>query len=211
MEKLKQPTLVVFCGWPSSGKTAVAEKIKVILNANGSPIRHFDIDEDVRTPHFGKPTPNDGTDSAIDAQDKNEMGGSYRILMGLVDGYLKAGRSILITATFSNKKWGQDVLAGVCGQHPHANVRIIWCNPTLTDEELAARIAEKVWSGYTGATTSVARIRELQKRFDPIKLQGSIAINSGPPNTVNMSVEEALDYILSPQPHDTPLPATAQA
>lgn len=187
---LEKQTLVAFVGWPASGKSELARRIATILNE-----RHIDIDDDARVPYFGKPVPNDGTDPAIKARDDAEMAGSYNILFGLVSGYMRAGRSLIVTATLSSKKWGQDRLKSVYEQYPNAKVRVIWCKPNLTDTELEERLSARS-ANYTGATSSVSRLRELEKRYEEIELP-HLELDTSMPENIGGCVDEAIAYILS--------------
>jgi len=190
---LVTPTLIVLCGWPVSGKSTLAKRIAEFFG-----IRHIDIDDTIRTPILGKPAPNDGTSPEVNKHDIQEMSASYDILFATIDAFLKRGFSLVATATLSSKKWGQDRLWALCEQHQQAKARIIWCKPELTDEELAARMTERA-KHYTGATSDPKRVRELQGRYEPIVIP-HLELNTAPPNTVEESLAQALDYIFAEDP-----------
>ncbi len=200
--KLETQTLIVLAGWPGVGKSTVAKILAERFN-----IRHIDIDDDVRTTYFGVPPANDGTDPEIDKRDRAEMGGSYTIFFGLIEGFLQAGRSLIVTSTLSSKKHGQDRLMAICAKYPHARLRLLWLKPDLDDEEIKRRLDQRMAAGYTGGTRSVMRIRELEKRYEPIVIPHHVLDNKvmtlhneiATPLIFSIGAE---NYILSPQPHD---------
>lgn len=185
------PTVGFFGGLPCSGKSELARRISQRLGW-----RHIDIDENIRLPIFGKPTPNDGTDPAINARDIKEMSGSYDILFATIDTFLTKEMSLLVTATLSSKKWGQDRLVALMEKHPKANLRVIWCKPQLTDEELAARLKERCAKGYVGATTDPARVRELEKRFEPIVIPNTLVLDTSHSSEIEKCTQMAFCHIL---------------
>lgn len=130
---LHNPTLIFFCGFPTSGKSATAADLAEVLG-----LHVLDIDDNIRTPILGKPTPNDGTNPEIDARDKKQMGESWNLLFHVVgEAYLKNNWSLIVTATLSSKKYGQDRLEEILRKYPRARIRLIWCNPKdMTDEEI---------------------------------------------------------------------------
>jgi predicted kinase len=188
--KLQTETAIVVCGIPASGKSTIAK-----ILAKTFDVRHYDIDDDCRVPAFGQPIPNDGIDPVIDARDRDEMAGSYSILFGYVDGFLRARKSIIATCTLSSNRWGQQRLGAIYQQHPEARTKMIWCKPKLTDGELQERLNERTAKDYTGATSSVTRIRELEGRFESIVLP-HLELDTAKP--IGVCVEKTLDYIFYP-------------
>ena len=196
--QLTAPTLIALVGLPSSGKSTIARLLSEMLN-----VRHLDIDDDARTPYFGEPVANDGTDPAIDKQDRDEMAGAYDILFGLMQGFLHAGKSVITTCTLSSEKYGQRRLEAMFETLKAQNEALRLPNhlvqaAELSDAELQERIDERLKGGYTGATRSAERVRELEKRFNPIILP-HLALNTAAPYKPGASAMTALEYIMDSQ------------
>jgi predicted kinase len=189
-------SLILFVGSPGGGKSTVAELLKPHLKG----ICHWDID-DVRALLFGKPPGNDGTDPVIAARDALEMAGSYDALFGYVEAYLHAERPLMLTCTLSHRVHGQQRLENIYLRYREARVRIIWCYPEITIEQLRERFAGRAASGYIGDTPNPERAWELRQKFHPIELP-HLKLDTGPGNTPEDSVAQALGYILATQPHD---------
>ncbi len=86
-------------------------------------------------------------------------------------------------------------------ENHNARLRIIWCKPELSDEELQRRIDLRMASGYTGGTRTAARIRELERRYEPIILPHLVLDTASPHDPIS-PVETAIDYITNVQSHD---------
>jgi predicted kinase len=184
--QLTQPTLIVVCGLPLSGKTEYSERIGAELG-----IRAIDIDRDLRMPVLGPPgasgTPLDG----------KQMGAAYALMFCAIEQHLKFGWSAVFTATFSSHKWGQTVLDNLFSGYPDFHVRIVWCVlGENTDEEIQRRI-DKREAIYTGPVRSIARFRELEAKYDPIVLSGHLRLDTSPTRPIEECAAEALRYVLS--------------
>lgn len=188
---LQDQTLIVFVGPPGSGKSELAKRT---LSDLGPRLTHYDID-DIRKDNFGQPVDNDGTDPAIKDRDDREMAGTYNIMFGFIDGFLRAQHPLMITCTLSSKRWGQNRLIEICARYPEAKIRIIWCWPEITKEQLAKRFENRAAAGYVGATQSADRAWELRKRYEPIEIP-HLKLDTGPRFTPEQSAQEALAYIL---------------
>lgn len=197
--KLIDPTLIMLVGPPGTGKSTLAGIIHPQLG-----VRHWDIDE-IRELFFGKAVSNDGTDAAIKARDDAEMAGTYNILLGVIDGYLRAGHSLMLTCTLSSKKWGQDRVKVICERYPQARIRIVLLWPEIALEDLRARFAGRAQSGYIGATTDPDRAWELRNKYDHIELP-HLTLDTGPAHTPQACAAEAVRYILDVQFHDPHIP-----
>jgi len=200
MSILIAPTLVSLVGVPSSGKSTIATILKNTLG-----VRHLDIDADVRAPYFGVPPDNDGTDETIARRDRIEMAGAYDILFGLMQGFLRAGRSLITSCTMSSEEHGQRRLDAMFTALKSKNrdllLRVIWCKPELSDQDLQSRIEARLASGYTGATTSARRVRDLEALFNAIVLP-HLVLNTVAPDDPSTSAKIAIEYVVNPQPHD---------
>jgi len=164
--KLSKPTLIVICGWPFSGKTETATKLKGILG-----VHHIDIDE-VRWLMIGQPYPYPNESPELMKRDVQEMAMAYRLLLAGASENLAAGRSLIITATFS-RKIGQKMLAEIIEKYPQAELKVIQCVPVGdTYEEVARRLANRNFGegGYKGAVNSPERYFEVKNRYEPIYL-----------------------------------------
>lgn len=184
---------MLLVGHPGSGKSKIAS---LLLEMIGGGIRHYDID-DVRVENFGKPADNDGTDPEIKARDDREMAGVYNIMLGKIDGFLRAEHPLMITCTLSSKKWGQDRVLKICSRYPNAKVGVVWCCPDITKDQLAERFQNRDEEGYLGATQSVDRAWELRERYEPIVMPNHLKLDTGPAHTPEECVKLVLDYILS--------------
>lgn len=184
------PTLVVVCGWPFSGKTALATELKRRLG-----FHHIDIDE-VRWLMVGQPYPHPNESPELMKRDVQEMGMAYRLLIAGANETLAVGRSLIITATFS-RKVGQQMLLDLMAKHPQARLKVIQCVPAGdTDSEVARRMANRDFGegGYKGAVNSPERYREVKNRYEPIELP-HIEIPTWGANGIETEVALAIDYI----------------
>lgn len=163
---MKHPTLVVICGWPFSGKTTLATALSKELC-----VHHVDIDE-VRTLMVGLAHPHPNESPELMKRDGQEMGMAYRLLLAGAHENLEAGRSLIITATFSRKS-GQQMLLGLMANHPNAQLKVIQCIPVGDNtEEVFLRITTRIFGedDYMGAVNSPERYFEVKARFEPIVL-----------------------------------------
>lgn len=192
--ELIHPTLVFICGWPFSGKSSLAERVREKLG-----VYHVDID-DMRWLAIGKPYPHPNESPELAKRDGQEMGGAYRFLFDCIDWHLEMGRSILATATLSSKPHGQEKLRAVYEKYPEARVRIIQCVPQGDTPEVIAEMMAKRNFGeddYKGTVNSPERYYEVKARYNPIELPHLKVATWGSPNTVEDELKLALDYILS--------------
>ena len=184
------PKLIVVLGWPFSGKTSLAEKLRDRLG-----LHHIDIDE-VRWLMVGKPHPRPNESPELMKRDGQEMGMAYRLLIAGAHENLALGRSLIITATFS-RKVGQQNLSDLMAKHEQAQLKIIQCVPAGdTPEEIARRMARRDFGdgGYKGAVNSPERYYEVRDRYEKIELP-HLEIRTWGASTIEAEVDEALKYI----------------
>lgn len=184
--------LIVVCGWPFSGKTSLAEKLRDQLG-----LHHIDIDE-VRWLMVGKPHPRPNESPELMKRDGQEMGMAYRLHIAGANENLKMARSLIITATFS-RKMGQQMLQGLMAQNPQAQLKVIQCVPFGdTYEEVARRMSGRNFGdgGYKGAVNSPERYYEVKERYERIELP-HLELQTWGANTVEEEVEKAIEYINS--------------
>ena len=184
------PTLIVICGWPFSGKTSLAERLRDKLG-----LHHIDIDE-VRWLMVGKPHPHPNESPELMKRDGQEMGMAYRLLIAGASENLAAGRSLIITATFS-RKIGQQNLVDRMAKHKQAQLKIIQCIPAgSTNEEIVCRMANRSFGngGYKGSVNSPERYFEVKDRYEKIELP-HIEIKTWGANTIEEEIAEAIKYI----------------
>lgn len=150
--------LIVLRGLPASGKSTLAEKISKTLG-----IHWIDVDA-VRLIATGMPNPHPKAEDGSLKRDGEEMDISYRMMLAMVDENLKAGRSIIMTATFS-RAMAHDQIQYLLTENPGTELNLIWCNPQgITNDELEKRFNRE---GYLGTTNTVERFRELERDFVP--------------------------------------------
>lgn len=196
---LYSPTMIFICGWPFSGKSSLAERVKQALS-----VHHLDID-DMRWLALGKPYPHPNESEDLMRRDRQEMGGAYRLVFATIDWHLEQGRTILATATLSNKPHGQEKLYSVCKKYPDARVRVVQCVPQGDTPEVIARMmSQRDFGevGYKGAVNSPERYFEVKDRYHQIELPHVKVATWGSGNSIDDELRVALDYILSPQAHD---------
>lgn len=191
---MKHPTMIFICGWPFSGKTSLAKRVRDELNGH-----HIDID-DMRWLAIGKPHPHPNKSPELTRKDEQEMGGAYRLVFTTIDWHLEMGRSILATATLSSKPHGQEKLRAVYEKYPAALVRIIQCVPENdTPEAVAEMMAKRDFGedGYKGTVNSSERYYEVKGRYHPIELPHLKIPTWGSGMTIEDELKLALIYILS--------------
>lgn len=192
MPQLPQPTIIVICGWPLSGKTETAKEVQQMLG-----VHHVDIDE-VRWLAIGKPNPHPNASPELMKRDVEEMRGAYLLLNAIADWHLEAGRSLILTATFSRKNRQGD-LTDVMARHLGARLRVIQCIPHHDEPDLVQCLLERRGFGdgaYKGAVNSVERYLEVKNRYQQIDLPHIEIPTWGSCNTPKDCADIALRYIL---------------
>ena len=126
------------------------------------------------------------------------MGMAYRIMLCAADENLKAGRSVIVTATFSRKIY-QQMVNDLLAKHTDAQLRAIWCLPKNdSDEEIERRLSRGFGDGgYVGGVNSLARYNQTKDRYEAIELFPALQLDTSPPNTAESCAEQALGHILS--------------
>lgn len=155
------------------------------------------IDE-VRRLCVGLPHPHPDSSPELTKKDGQEMRMAYRIMLYAAGENLAAGRSIIVTATFS-RKMGQQMILDLLQKHPGVELRAVWCLPKNdSDKEIERRLKRGFGeSGYLGAVNSLVRYHEVKNRYEPIELFPALRLNTSSPNTIEDCVEEAIKYIAS--------------
>jgi len=193
---------VVVCGWPLSGKSTLASRLAETLCT-----RHLDINLNVRAPIFGPPKFESYEE--FRETDRKEMIGSYEILLHAAEVLLHLRRSVIVSATFSRKKY-QDDLYSFFRRLTQFKIilRIIWCLPTNDPEdEIMRRIESRRanedlaiacgHSRYTDPVNSVERYLEVKSRYEALDatLLPHLRIDTSAPQTIEDSLRAALTYI----------------
>lgn len=205
--KLTHPTLIVICGWPASGKTTLAEKLRETLTDPESKKIHLaDIDQ-IRRTCLGMPYPHPNESDALMTKDKLEMGGAYVMLQHTIRWHLAKHRSLIATATFSSRI-GQEALLRSYEEHfencmgkneiPMA-LRVVKCVPTSdTQKQVEDLFAKRAFGSeaYVGGVNSPERYFEVKERYHPILLPHR-TIRTWPTNDIENEWTEALEYIFS--------------
>ena len=180
------PQLIVLRGLPASGKSTLAALIAKALG-----FHWIDVDA-VRLIATGMPNPHPNAEDGSLKRDGEEMSISYRMMLAMVDANLKAGRSVIMTATFS-RAMAQSQIEKLLADNPETQLRVIWCNPSgITDDMLEVRLNRQ---GYLGATNTVARFRELEAHFVADINLPQFELHTAGPKTVGECLDHALDYI----------------
>ncbi|MBI4095116.1 MAG: hypothetical protein HY435_02915 [Candidatus Liptonbacteria bacterium] len=209
--KLPRPTLIVFCGWPGSGKTSTAELVQKVLNEEITdplePKIHLaDIDL-VRRTSLGLPYPHPNESRELQVKDGREMGGAYKLLLHTAEWHLGEMRPLIICATFSSRV-GQRNLLDLYNRHFEERMkaeaipcalRIVKCAPSDdSPERVEALFKGRNFGegGYVGGVNSPERYFEVKGRYHPILLP-HMTLTTWPDRPPRECAEEALRYILS--------------
>lgn len=190
--------LTVVCGLMLSGKTTVARYLRDKLGYH-----LLDID-DLRNVCFGMP-PKEQTEASHQLH-MRQFGSSYRVLHLAIEEQIAVIRSpLVVTASLSSYEKGQVPLMQIA-ERVHARLRVIWVrgNPdTLSDDQLEGFIKERAasqkdYAGTMGTIHGVGFLRERYKKFDPIRVPGSLELVTWPARTKEETCEAALRYCDDP-------------
>ncbi len=180
------PQLIVLRGLPASGKSTLAALIAKALG-----FHWIDVDA-VRLIATGMPNPHPNAEDGSLKRDGEEMGISYRMMLAMVDENLKAGRSVIMTATFS-RAMAHDQIEKLLADNPGTELKMIWCDTEgITDPSLEIRFNRE---GYLGATNTVERFRELEAHFVKDINLPQFRLRTAWMHTINECLDHALDYI----------------
>lgn len=206
--KLVQPTIIVVCGHPASGKTAITKLLAERLNAGHTnpvePRVHFVDNDDVRKTCVGTPYPYPQESRTLLAKDKAEMSGVYKFLFCIAEWHLAERRSLILTASFSRKAYWINFLRILEAHRTEAralrgkgaSLKIVQCilrNDAKEEVEkrLTGRSAE-----YSGSLNSLPHYLEVKARYEPIEFP-HLEVDTSPPKTPEECAEQALQYVLA--------------
>lgn len=160
----------------------------------------MDID-DVRKSIFGLPYPCPEESDEMDSRDRLQMKGAYDILLQAADIHLTHGWSIVISATFSSKRWGQDRISAIAGKHPTARLRVLHCRVANNIEtEIKLRLSRRQFGvNYFGAANSWERWQALENRYEAIELP-HFTIDTSKSGVMPQNITEVMQYIANPLP-----------
>jgi predicted kinase len=192
MPESRSPMLVVVCGWPLSGKTAIAERLSEVLA-----IPFVDIDKNIRRPMFGQPHPRPESEE-LKQIDREEMSACYEILLHIAEVCLRLHRRLIISATFSRNA-GIETIGSISRKYPEADIKVIWCRPKNdTEEEIERRLARRrEETDQASSVTTMRRYAEVKERYEDIVGVPHLELDTSPPKTVTQSESEAIRYILA--------------
>ena len=128
------PTIIVVCGWPASGKTTLARQLAADLD-----LRIIDSDE-IRLLALGPVDPNWETSEEGRRQNRREFGLVYDVIHRIAAGHAMLGRSVIITAPYTSAASWQYLQEAV-KEYPETKIRVIWCSPeNPSREEIERRL-----------------------------------------------------------------------
>ncbi len=164
------PTLVIIAGLPLAGKTTLGDALQDRLG-----IKYVDIDR-LREQVTGLLTKEQNDElwkkpDASKIQEQNMRIAYQAMHEGAVNAMLGAGRSIIISATYS-RKGSQEFLAGLTRKHG-AKVKIVLCtikNPT--PEELERRMAREAGRKFVSGCNSWADYQDISARYQSVTTTG---------------------------------------
>lgn len=182
-----KPKLIIICGLPLAGKTTIARKLARILR-----IDHKDVDDDIRFPFFGKPQVEADLSPEGKEKERREMLASYEVLICVAEQFLKLGRSVIITATFSREIYWE-MIGAVVKRNPNASLKVIQCRiEDDSDDTLWKRI--KARGVHT--VNSPAHYREVRDRYiDPLPVEHTV-LDTSSENAIDRNVKIAAQYIM---------------
>lgn len=190
--EVEVPTIGILLGWAFTGKTALVEKLKKVLNV------HFVNIDDVRFVAIGIPHPHPNISKKLMDQDILEMTESYRLLCRITDWHLEHNRSLIITATFSRSVYWK-IFRPMLRKHRHAKIKIIQCLPVGDTPKKVAHIMKrrKFGENYNSAVNSPERYFEVKHRFKKPPLPFQTILTWGSGNSIEESARQAAEYILA--------------
>ena len=110
-----------------------------------------------------------------------------------------------MTVSLSSYQKGQVPLMNIA-ERTGARLKIIWlrADPSvISDEEITRMIKERAakqgdYAGTLGTIHDTTFFRERHKIFEPIKVPGSICIETWPKNSRETTLVRALEYVRDP-------------
>lgn len=192
---MKHPTIVIGCGWALSGKTTAMARASELLG-----IRHLDIDTSFRTPVFGQPPKKPSTPQEMQ-NEADEMLASYRIMSRAADEFLRLGRSLVVTATFSKPIY-HTIFNQMIARHPEAHPYLVWIQPEpgADTEDNVNRLFTERGSRYESSVNTYERYVEVRGRFltnakPIIEKRSHLKALTWPVNTPEETVHQVVRYI----------------
>jgi adenylate kinase family enzyme len=158
---LKQPTIVVICGWPCSGKSTVAAVLRKLI-----PMHLVDSDQ-ARQFSLGGFGPEWETSEETRRQNQEEMALCYDVAHRIAAFHAKTGRHLMLTYPYTRSTSWKFLTQTIEPYHQTA-LRVIWCYPGKDDSEFMRNIlADRVTEGYSGGSQTYDQYYYGKSQFQP--------------------------------------------
>ncbi len=189
---LKKPTIVVICGWPCSGKSAVARELRKSI-----PMHLIDSDE-TRQFAVGGFNPNWEATEEARRQNQQEMALCYDIAHRAAATHAKLGKHLMLTFLYTSPtSW--KFLREALSPYPDTALKVIWCYPGFDDESRIRTILEKrVTEGYFGGSQTYEHYCYNKSQFHPPEVPHLKVLTFV--QTPEECARQALNYILTLEP-----------
>lgn len=189
MSQLKQPTIVVFCGAPASGKTTIAAPVAAALD-----LRIIDSDA-TREFIWGSDHVNWEQSEELAIRNRRQFMTVYDVIHRIVAGHCMLGTSIIVTMTYTNAaSW--KFLQESMKDYPLIALKVIWCSPSdVSQKAIEKRLEDRNAAGYRGWAGNYGKVRLSVESFAPVpvshlKLDTSVL-------SIEEEVRRSIDYITS--------------
>ncbi len=155
-----RPSLVIVSGLTATGKSTLVRAIKgtgsmKVISTDATRRKIFNIAEgEHRRGEFGK-----------DIYTEDSVAKVYEAALKEAADWLRLGRSVILDATFSKKKYLQDARA--IADNNNALCYVIEC--VASDESVKARMAERLKERNSLSDATYETYQEMKKSFEPIE------------------------------------------
>lgn len=193
MQKNRQ--LIIICGLPATGKSTLGKALGEKLHT-----RWLDLEEHVLFPIFGLPDPNPYQSKGDTLEElRREFRKSYDLLIHATEAHLDLGRSIIITAPFSNERVQQNFMY-LQEKYPTCDIFIVYCTTrrgNIEQNEIRKRLATRVFGkDYFGCCNNLEHYLYDKPRFVEPTVP-HLELDTFPPYTVEECLQKILDHIHS--------------
>jgi len=156
-----QPALLITCGLSGSGKSTVARQLS---EASGMIQIRSDVERKRMSGLDAGDKSRSGLDEGLYSTDQTDK--TYRRLAELATGALQAGYSVIVDATFLQRKY-RDVFRSLAEKHK-VDFSIVHC--VATDKELEHRIQARGRMGRDPSEATLDVLRAQRKNQQPLGL-----------------------------------------